>query len=475
METYEQAIEYLFSRINYERLHGESYSARDFKLDRMRQFLELIGNPQERIPAVHIAGTKGKGSTASVVASILAAAGHRVGLFTSPHLTAFEERMTVNGVRPSPQQLVELVNGVRDSVERLERSAGPMSPTYFEIATALAWRYFEQQNAGIAVLEVGLGGRLDATNVCRPEVCVITSISRDHTALLGSDLASIAREKAGIIKPGVPVVSGVRPAEARRVLEQTCREQGAPLLQLGETVRVAIHQSDGGSADERAAPLPPMRRADVATPWRAWPNVPVALPGEHQADNAALALAATGVLVERGWNVDADAVYRGLASVAWPARIEVLAARPTVVVDAAHNWASIGALLRTLATSFPARRRVLIFAATCDKDVAGLLRRLLPEFDTVILSQYQNNPRAVPAAELHRLVGAISGRPVHVASDPAAAWKLARRLASEDDLICVAGSFFIAAELREIILDQSGPALAPSHCAPDAGSSAQPQ
>ena len=199
VDTYTQALDFLFHRINYERIQSTSYSVGDLKLSRMRSLLDRLRNPEAEIPAVHIAGTKGKGSTATMVASLLAASGYRVGLFTSPHLTRFEERMTVNGRMPTEDEVVALVNELLEPVAELDQQLGGMNPTYFEITTAMAWLYFRQQQAEIVVLEVGLGGRLDATNLCRPEVCVITSISRDHTHLLGSDIDQIAREKGGII------------------------------------------------------------------------------------------------------------------------------------------------------------------------------------------------------------------------------------------------------------------------------------
>lgn len=446
-ENYEQAIEFLFSRVNFERLAGTLYSADDFKLDRMREFLRRLGDPQEAIPAVHIAGTKGKGSTAAYVASILTAAGIRTGLFTSPHISAFEERMAVDGVVPTRDELAALVRSIADVVSDLDKTPGRMSPTYFEIATALAWRYFRQKDAELVVLETGMGGRLDATNVCRPAVAAITTISRDHTRQLGSSIEQIAREKAGIIKSGVPVVSGVAAPAARAVIEETCREQRAPLFQLGEDFHYRYLPPVGGSEGQAA----------VRTWGDDWRGFRLPLVGEHQAANAAVAVAMVRLLAEQGWPIAAGTIAEGLSRVRWPGRIEVVGRDPTVIVDTAHNWAAIAALLRTLDESFPARRRILIFAATRDKDVAGMLRQLLPRFDCVILASYQNNPRNVPAGELRQIAESLGDRPLHTAEDPSGAWKLARRLAAREDLICVTGSFFIAAELRELILDSLQP------------------
>jgi dihydrofolate synthase/folylpolyglutamate synthase len=448
IETYEQAIEFLYNRINYERVSASEYSAADLKLDRMRELLRQIGAPQSRIPAVHIAGTKGKGSTAAMISRILDSAGYRVGLFTSPHLTAFEERMSVNGRLPTQRQIVELVNAVGSAVADMDKSPGWMSPTYFEIATAMAWLYFVSQQVDLAVLEVGLGGRLDATNVCQPEVCVITTISRDHTRLLGSRLSQIAREKAGIVKPGIPVVSGVSESEPAAAIAEVCRELSAPLRLLGRNFEYRIEPA-GSDRDSAASAI---RLVDISIGEQHWRRVPLALRGRHQAHNAALAVAAAQVLQERGWNVPHAAIHDGLRQVSWPARVEIVATKPTVIVDAAHNWAAVAALLRTL-DDFAARRRVLIFAATQDKDVEGMLRQLLPRFDTVIATNYLNNPRAVPAGELARQIESITESPYHIAPDPAAAWKLARRLATPEDLICITGSFFIAAEARDLITD----------------------
>ena len=445
IETREQAIEYLFSRVNYEWTPARRTAVGSFKLDRMRRLLELLGNPQQRLPVVHIAGTKGKGSTAVMIASVLTAAGYRTGLFTSPHVSAFEERMRVDGVEPNEQQLVELVNAVAGPVAEMERASDRMRATYFEIATAMAWLFFTRQETELVVLEVGLGGRLDATNICAPLATVITNISRDHTAVLGNRISQIAREKAGIVKPGVPVISGIENNEARHVVEEVCREKNAHLYLIGREIRVDS-QFENQHAECR-------RRVEVVTPWRTWSAVPLSLAGQHQASNAALALAVLDLLGEGGRPVPRNAVDVAMGGLRWPVRIEVVSQQPTVIVDAAHNSASIAALLRTLDEEFSARRRILVFAATRDKDVAGLLEQLAPKFDAIVLTRYRNNPRSVPVEHLHRAWRAISKRRVFQTADPADAWKLARQSANPDDLICVTGSFFIAAEIRKLILN----------------------
>jgi dihydrofolate synthase/folylpolyglutamate synthase len=448
LETYEQAIEFLFGRINYERAHVDTYSTSDFKLERMQRLLELLDNPHLRLPAVHVAGTKGKGSTCNMIAAVLTAAGLRTGLYTSPHLVRFEERMTVDGVPPTPEELVQLANRVHGPVGELDQQPARMHPTYFEIATAMAWLDFERRGVDVAVLETGLGGRLDSTNLCRPWVTVITNVSRDHTQILGSTVREIAGEKAGIIKPGVPVISGALHSEAQPVIAERCAALGAPLWQLDREIRW-----QWSSGDDRGG------RIDVFTPSHIWPRVPVVLRGEHQALNTALAVAALDRLQDVGVTIAADVLERGLQQVHWPGRVEAIGARPTVVLDAAHNWESAKALLRTLAHDFPAaRRRILVFATTRDKDYRGLVRQFAPRFDTLIFTRYVDNPRSLPAEDLQRYLASISDLPSHVAADPYAAWKLARRLAQPDDLIVITGSFFLVGELRDLIRDELGAA-----------------
>jgi dihydrofolate synthase/folylpolyglutamate synthase len=469
VRTYEQAIQFLFGRINYERVTGIAFSSDDQKLVRMRRLLQQIGNPHEGLKVVHVAGTKGKGSTSVMAAAILTAAGYQTGLYTSPHVSAFEERMVVDGKPPSAAQFVDLVNRLIEPIEHMDRDSDGPGPTYFELATALAWLYFRDSGADLAVLEVGLGGRLDATNVCDPHVVVITNISRDHTNILGSSPAEIAGEKAGIVKTGIPVISGVAPGPAADVVQAICRRHQSPLHRLGSEIfwRPCQNDESTGSVSTGSTNLTPVstnstnltqgRAIDVETPWGKWPGLKVPLRGDHQADNAALAVAAATLLRQFGPRVPDSAVYAGLSGVRWPARIEVLGTRPTIVVDAAHNWASTRALLGALDQDFSAAsRRILVFAATRDKDVAGMLRLLLPRFDSVVLTQYQSNPRGVPIDELAALVQATATRSCHVGADPASAWRLALHLATCEDLICVTGSFFIASELRELILDFPG-------------------
>ncbi len=461
----EAAIDYLLGRINYERVAVLPYSQRQLKLDRMRQLLTRLGNPDAGMPIVHVAGTKGKGSTSALVGSILQAAGYEVGLFSSPHLERIEERFAINGVPCSAEELVTLVDQLRPVVAAMDREAAAqsdssLSPTYFELTTAVALMYFAQRKVDAAVLEVGLGGRLDSTNVCQPAVTVISSISFDHTKQLGNTLGEIAAEKAGIIKPGVPVLCGPLKAEPREVIAEIAQQHGCRMMEAGADFR---HTYTPPRELQRSSGLGELDFVSTISDQQVTLNgLPLQLLGEHQAANAALAVAVCLELRHQGWSISEEAIHEGLASLTLPARVEVMRRQPTVVLDVAHNVASAQALVRVLEASFQAMERILVLAVSKDKDVPGIVRSLLPYFQRVIATEYQTNPRAVPAAELADIVAeetSNSGRAdanVMISDDPIAAYTVARQVARESEeqepLICVTGSFFIAAELRQTLI-----------------------
>ncbi|MEX2113611.1 MAG: folylpolyglutamate synthase/dihydrofolate synthase family protein [Pirellulales bacterium] len=453
----DSAVDFLTSRIDYERMLSVPYSQRDFRLDRMQQLLDRLGNPHRELKIVHVTGTKGKGSTAAMIASVLRSADRSVGLFSSPHLDRVEERIAVNGQPCSAEDLARLVDRLRPAVAEMDAvpTDDPLEsnrPTYFEIITALALLHFAERRVDAAVLEVGLGGRLDSTNVCQPLVSVITSISYDHTQQLGSTLAAIAGEKAGIIKPGVPVVSGVLLHEPRHVIAEAAALQGCRLVQLGQDFdfdyRPPRHLEQG-PAGARFDFIRPEGNANSRIV-----DLELSLAGAHQAANAAVALATLDELRRLGWHLPEAAVRRGLIDVRWPARIEVVARRPTIVLDAAHNVASVEALVRVLQESFAPAARLVVFATTRDKDLRGMLSVLLPAFDEVIFTRYWKNPRGVPPEELASLaeeLAAPGGPQVHVAADPQTAWNLTTSIATPEHLIAITGSFFIAAEMRAVV------------------------
>ncbi|HTQ38038.1 MAG TPA: folylpolyglutamate synthase/dihydrofolate synthase family protein [Pirellulales bacterium] len=443
----------MLSRINYERAISIPYYKREFRLDRMLDLLDRLGNPQDRLKIIHVAGTKGKGSTSAMIAAALSAAGYRAGLYTSPHVDRLEERLMVDG-QPCPEEIFgNLVERVRPIVEQMDVQSGrPYAPelgvTYFEVITAIALLHFVAVGADVAVIEVGLGGRLDSTNVCQPLISVITSISLDHTQQLGNTLTEIASEKAGIIKPGIPVISGVIDEEPRRVIADIAQQHRCRLLQLGVDFTCQYRSPSGLDRTESITNAKLDFENHMRGSLQNMTDVDVGLLGRHQAMNAAVALAVLTELRSQGWHLPEVAIRRGLANVRLPARLEIVARRPTVVVDAAHNVASIQALLDTLKESFLASRRLLVFAATQEKDVRGMLRLLLPHFEAVILTRYLNNPRCMDLEELGLLVAELSTMPRFICIDPATAWRKACELVTEEHLMCVTGSFFLAAEMR---------------------------
>lgn len=451
----EAALRFLNDRTDYERALAMPYSQWGLKLQRMRDLLARLGNPEKAIPILHVAGTKGKGSTAAMAAAVLTAAGYRTGLFTSPHLAGVEERVAVDGRPCTASELLQLVDRVRPAVEEIDKTAALKhpddgGPTFFEITTAVALLHFAACRVDAAVLEVGLGGRLDSTNVCQPQVAVITSISFDHTQQLGNTLEAIAREKAGIIKRGVPVVSGVTDPGPRDVIRQTCRRRGSPLVELGVDFDFRYDPPRNLDRSENTGRLD--FHCGAGRSERSYANLPLRLLGHHQAANAAVALAALGRLQDAGWTISEDAIRAGMGGIEWPARVELVARRPAVIIDAAHNVASVEALIRVLDESFSPRRRLLLFATTREKDVRGMIERLLIRFDHVILTRYLNNPRAVPAEELGAIALEKTGQSYPVYQDPIEAWHAIRALATPEDLICVTGSFYLAAEIRAQVM-----------------------
>jgi dihydrofolate synthase/folylpolyglutamate synthase len=432
----EQARTFWYGLVNFEQ---RSPVAADLKLDRMRALLARLGDPQRRLRILHIAGSKGKGSTSAMLAAILGQAGYRTGLFTSPHLCRVEERFQIDGTSITEAELTTLLSEVHHAAQ------GRLPLTFFEVATAVGLLHFVRRRVDVAVLEVGLGGRLDSTNVCRPAAAVITSISFDHTQQLGNRLASIAWEKAGIVKPLRPTLSGATPPEVRAVIEGVCKERHSVLRQLG----VDFHfTSEPGRVTATHMHRP---RLKVRTWRRQWPWMEVNLLGEHQAANAALAVAVVEELNDQGWHVPQAAVAAGLRGVRWPARLEVFWGRPLVLLDCAHNVASARALVETLQASFPPSRRWLVFAGSSDKDLEGMFRVMAPYFYHALLTRFLDSPRAVAPLELAERVAACCPLSTSVYPTPAEALRAARASAGPDDLICITGSVFLAGQVRPLL------------------------
>jgi dihydrofolate synthase/folylpolyglutamate synthase len=368
--------------------------------------------------------------------------------------------MTINGELPTEEQIGELMTIVPPVVAAMDQQQPSLQPTFFECITAMAWMHFLKRDVDLVVLEVGLGGRLDATNVCTPLVTAITNISHDHERLLGHTLADIAAEKAGIIKPAVPLLSGVTRPEPQQVIREIAAAHRAPLFELDRDLHYTIvaEQKSLGTEQEpvrtRVAAAEPNELSPLVihtqSPWGEH-RLHVPLLGRHQARNTLLAVSICDLLAQERLVCPPAAIERGLAELRWPLRIEVLRRRPLVIVDAAHNDDSIDSLIETLAAVSAGRRR-LIFATSKDKNTADLLRRLNAHFDDVILTQYVGNPRAVPVDVLASIAAECLSIPFSQAAAPHEAWRLASQRADPGDLICVTGSFFLAAEMRAVIL-----------------------
>lgn len=395
-------------------------------LDRIRDLLHRLGDPQEELKFIHVAGTNGKGSVCACLASVLEAAGYRVGLNTSPHLERFHERIRVNGAMISDGDLGALMDRVRPAAEAM-----PEHPTEFELMTALAFLYFRQRRCDVVVLETGLGGALDASNVIStPELAVLTAMGLDHVALLGPALRDIAAAKAGIIKPGGTVVSRGGCPEADEVFRRTCREKGAVLRPL-DLSRLKVRR---------------LRLEGAAFDFAPWENLIFPLAGIYQAENAALALTALEALGEKGWRISEEALRRGLAEVRWPARLEVLGRNPVFLLDGAHNAHGVRAVTESLGALFPGRRLVFLLGILADKDAGEMLDLLAPLAEQVLVLR-PDSPRALsPAAlcgELER-----RGIPARPCASPAEGIAAALDAAGRSGAVCALGSLYLCGALR---------------------------
>ena len=453
-EPYHGALRFLYDRINYERL-TTGRSRYRFRLRLITELLRRLDlgrylhadSPTPQVPLVHIAGTKGKGSTAAMVAAVLSANGYRTGLYTSPHLHSLEERFRVDGQPCSRQDLVSLVERVKPATEMIQRSM--RSPSFFELTTALALLHFHTKACDAIVMEVGLGGRLDSTNVCSPSVSAITSIGLDHQHVLGDDLATIAAEKAGIFKQGVPVVSGVDDEDAAAVIAEKAAAQNAVLFQLGRDFRFQFEAlPDWGSNIDYRGSTPPLSRSAQAK---------LSMDGEHQACNAAVAIAMIDLLRSQGMSISLDAIGRGLGQLQCNSRIErfELPGNITAVVDAAHNQDSISALCDCLRRRFADRRIAVVFGTSIDKSAAPMLESLAGLADYLVLTRFFGNPRFQPPQELQPLVPAALAGQTLLIDDPIQACQRGLDLVGPGGTVVICGSFFLAAETRHWVAARS--------------------
>jgi dihydrofolate synthase/folylpolyglutamate synthase len=455
--TYPEVIKYLDSFINYERLPQYPYR-QSLKLERIREFLNKIDNPQENLKCIHIAGTKGKGSTSAFIAYILRQAGFKVGLYTSPHLLDFRERIRILNPRIenkqsgiefegmiSCQELADLVERLRPNIEEFNSQSRYGSLSFFEVYTALALKYFTERKIDFAVLETGLGGRLDATNTVNSLIAGITPISYEHTRQLGESLTEIAFEKVGIIKnQKLIVITAPQNKEAIRVIRNRCEQQDAILYEIGKDVIF-----------DKAEPSESLQHFNIDGVFGKLTDLRINLLGRHQMINAALAVSivlALNKFYQAGLGV--DAIKKGLYNTIWPGRFEIIARGPFIVLDGAQNVASAEALRETIIKNFPDKRIILILGISQDKDISGICRVLVPISDELILTQ-ADNPRAADVDLIEQVIGSKkqeAGSKIFKIRSAKDAIELAREKADKDDLILVTGSLFLVGEARGSLL-----------------------
>lgn len=444
--AYQHALDYIYSFIDFSLKRNLRNAEANFKIDRMQHFMALLGNPQDSYKIIHVAGTKGKGSVSALCASALKAQGYKVGLYTSPHMQEFTERIQVNGIEIPQDDVARLVEVMKPVIQQVPEI------TTFELTTAMAFLYFAELKVDVAVLEVGLGGRLDATNVVTPLVSVITSISYDHTAVLGNTLGKIAFEKGGIIKPGRPVVIAPQRESARKKLLALSKERESPLTEVGKhfLFEPIEHSLEGQTLAVWKQTNSKFMDDPAGLMSSAFSRLTLRIPllGYHQVINAATAYAALMVAAEYGLPISSEAIQQGFASVSWPGRFELLFQNPTVIVDSAHNTDSAERLSQTLDDYFPGRRVILVFGVSADKDVKGMLNALLPKVDKVITTQ-SIHPRAMSAHELLNYVNAYTV-PTEAIVPIEDAIQAAVDQVGEDGLVLITGSVFVAAAGRAV-------------------------
>ncbi|MHC4310044.1 MAG: bifunctional folylpolyglutamate synthase/dihydrofolate synthase [Planctomycetota bacterium] len=436
-KSYKEALKYLFERTDYEKEKRLRYNITTFNLARMEKLLSLVGNPHKKIPTAHIAGTKGKGSTATMLAKMLEANNYVVGLYTSPHLVHLHERIKVNETMINDQQMLGLLNRIYAPIEKISKTE---QVSFFEIMTAIAFMHFVDLDVDIAVIETGMGGRLDSTNVIQPKVVGITSLSIDHQHQLGETIGSIAKEKAGVFKRGVPVITVEQDPEALRVLKSHATAVKAPFSVTGSDIdfsqRFETSREDG-----------PHTRICLTTATSKFEHLRVPLYGKHQAINCGLALAMLDKLKSSGYDIDDEKATEGLNDVSLMGRMEMICEDPRIMIDAAHNAASIRALIHAIGQNIPYDSMVVIFGCNSDKDVKGMLNQLQYGADKVIFTR-SNSAKAMSPEDLADMYTEMCGKMCQAATTLGEALRLARSAVDREDLICITGSFYLIGQAK---------------------------
>jgi dihydrofolate synthase / folylpolyglutamate synthase len=442
-QRYQETLDYIYTYINNSLTHQADLSLEDADLSRMEALMAALNNPHERYPSIHVAGSKGKGSVSALCASALQEEGYKVGLYTSPHLRDYEERIQINR-QPIPRAVfVDLVDELKPYID-----AVPGLNT-FEISTALALLYFAREAVDIAVIEVGLGGRLDATNVIMPRVAVITALYLEHTYILGNRIQAIAFEKAGIIKPGIPVVLSPQHPAALKVVTKIAAKRQAPLIRMGQDYQIKSLES---SLSGQTFSLQALDNGEQIT-------LEINLLGQHQIENASTAYMTLETLRHQGFPVSPTAIRTGFSQAEWPARFEVLHREPPLIIDSAHNPDSAQKMRETVAEYFPGKSIILIIGVSNDKDISGMLEALLPVTQQIICTK-STHPRAMDPEELKKMA-LPGGCPVRAIEDVDVALRTALDTAHGDEVILVTGSIFVAATARIAWQERIAPNLEP--------------
>jgi dihydrofolate synthase/folylpolyglutamate synthase len=434
--TYKEAIQYLDSFVNYEQRDGYGYTG-SFKLDRMVLLASSLDNPQKDFKCIHVAGTKGKGSTSAIVYSILKDAGYKTGLYTSPHLSSFRERIKINDQPIGEEDVGRLLERIREAANKMKKSP----PTFFEVYTMLACLYFKEKMVDFAVFEVGLGGRLDATNILEPLVSAITPVSYEHTDKLGHTLTEIALEKAGIIKDNSICIIAPQEDEAMNAILKICKEKNAKSIIVGKDIKFKELRFDEIKESFKVSGLS-----------GEYPRLELLLLGEHQIVNAATAIGIIEALRFKDISIGKDAVEKGVRGATWPGRLEVVGKNPYIILDGAQNRASAKALARAITRIFTYKKLILVLGVSSDKDIGGILEEILPIANKVVLTKSKVLERAENPEMIKEHINP-NDRNVYVTQDTQEALEKAKSFAKSDDLILVTGSLFIVGEIRQIIYE----------------------
>lgn len=430
--NYTQAEKYLSSFINYENIPGITYAPKEYSLQHIEELLHRIGDPHLNSKAVHIAGSKGKGSTAVMIAQVLTDAGYKTGLYTSPHLHNLRERIQVDGNLISKHDFTSLISKLKHHFNTTQVDATCRQLTYFEALTVLAFSYFSKMSVEFQVLEVGLGGRLDATNVVKPELCIITPIGLEHTQILGDTLEKIAYEKAGIIKLGSFVVVSPQTSEALKVISEVCRQRQARLIKVDKVAtwhRVSHNQ---------------YHQTIIVKSESTDYHLQLPLLGNYQLENAATAIVALETLTHLGSAISTNDIVKGFATINWPGRFQILKQTPTVMVDGAHSIESVKRLIESLRIYIHYNRIYFIIGISCDKDITGIVRELASLSPEILVTR-STHPRAASPSTIAAAFKNYGIIP-KVTSSVAEALQEAISAARKEDLICVTGSLFVVAE-----------------------------